>query len=141
MSQGDARFHAMLKELGDLHDKKQQDYGSDEDPFANIRSSEEWGVDGWAGALMRANDKMHRLQRFVAKGELANESALDSMRDIAVYAIIAAILYTEQSEKENSEGTTTPTTDGAKDADATLSEDICPVHKVPGRFCGWLGKA
>lgn len=127
--EGDARFHAMLRELGELHDKKQADYGSDEDPFANIRASEEWGVAGWAGALMRANDKMHRLQRFVAKGELANESALDSMRDIAVYAMIAAILYTEQSEKEKQEGTTTSTTDGVRDVEGSATQDTNPAKQ------------
>lgn len=124
---GDPRFHALLEELGYLHDRKQEDYGADEDPFANIRASEEWGQEPWVGALMRANDKMHRLQRFAAKGELSNESAEDSMRDIAVYAMIALILYTEASESEKQEGTSTSTTVGAKDADASPSGGICRV--------------
>ena len=41
---GDPRFHSLLKQIGDLHDKKQQDYGSSADPFANIRGGEEFGV-------------------------------------------------------------------------------------------------
>lgn len=132
-SKGDPRFHALLEELGYLHDRKQEDYGADEDPFANIRASEEWGQEPWVGALMRANDKMHRLQRFAAKGELSNESAEDSMRDIAVYAMIALILYTEASENEKQEGTSTSTTDGAKDADASPSETICRACGQPIR--------
>ena len=119
----------MLKEMGELHDRKQADYGSDEDPFANIRASEEWGVEAWAGAMLRASDKVRRLQRFAAKGELANESALDSMKDIAVYAIIAAILYIEQSQNESQGGTTTSTTDGAKAAGRSVIEGTSPASR------------
>lgn len=93
---GDPRFHAILKEMGELHDRKQQDYGSDTDAFANVRASEQFGVEPWIGALVRLNDKVTRLQAFARKGELANESAEDSMLDIAVYAIIALILYREE---------------------------------------------
>lgn len=97
MSAGDPRFHALLKQMGDLHDKKQEDYGSDHDPFANVRASQEWGVPSWIGALVRLNDKVHRLKRFAQKGVLANESAEDSMMDIAVYSLIALLLYREQT--------------------------------------------
>ena len=93
--QGDPRFHALLKEMGELHDKKQADYGSATDPFANVRASEAWGIAPWIGALIRLNDKVKRLQAFARKGTLANESAEDSMMDVAVYALIALILYRE----------------------------------------------
>lgn len=95
---GSARFHEILAELGALHDKKQADYGSDTDPFANVRASGEWGIQPWVGALLRLNDKVKRLQQFARKGMLANESAEDSFRDIAVYAIIGLVLY-EQASK------------------------------------------
>lgn len=96
-----ARFHKLVQEIGDLHDRKQQDYGSDTDPFANVRASTEWGVPAWVGALVRLNDKVTRLKSFARKGSLANESAEDSMRDIAVYALIALVLYEqEQSGSE-----------------------------------------
>lgn len=95
---GDPRFHALLKTIGDLHDRKQADYGTVGDPFANVRSSVLWGVAPWIGALIRLNDKVHRLQQFARKGALANESAEDSMLDIAVYALIALILYREEAQ-------------------------------------------
>lgn len=94
---GDPRFHALLAEIAELHDKKQQDYGRTEDPFANVRATEEWGMPAWVGAMMRLNDKVRRLQKLAQVGSLANESAEDSMRDIAVYALIALILYREQA--------------------------------------------
>jgi len=97
---GDTRFHELLKQIGEMHDRKQKDYGSDDDPFANVRASQEWGVEPWVGALVRLNDKVHRLQQFARKGELANESAEDSMLDIAVYSLIALILYREEDETE-----------------------------------------
>ena len=97
---GDPRFHELLKQIGELHDKKQRDYGADEDPFANVRASERWGIEPWVGALVRLNDKVHRLQQFAKKGELANESAEDSMLDIAVYSLIALILYREATEAD-----------------------------------------
>lgn len=102
---GDARFHALLFEMGALHDKKQADYGREAavgrapDPFANVRASSAWGIAPWVGALMRLNDKVVRLQSFARKGSLANESAEDSMLDIAVYALIALVLYREQAEQ------------------------------------------
>lgn len=97
---GDPRLHALLREIGFLHDKKQEDYGTDEDPFANVRQSEQWGVPAWVGAMVRLNDKVKRLQAFAQKGSLANESAEDSMMDIAVYALIALILYREASDAD-----------------------------------------
>ncbi len=95
-SNGSQRFHDILQELGELHDKKQQDYGTDADPFANVRGSLDWGITPWIGALLRATDKMRRLQKFAQVGELANEAVEDSFRDLAVYAVIGLVLFEEE---------------------------------------------
>ena len=92
---GDARFHALLKEIGDLHDKKQADYGVVTDPFANVRGSQDWGIEPWVGAMIRANDKVKRLQKFAREGTLENEGARDSFMDLAVYSLIALVLWEE----------------------------------------------
>lgn len=89
------RFHQLLTEMGELHDRKQEDYGRGDDPFANVRASEEWGIPGWVGTMARLNDKVRRLQSLRSKGSLANEAAIDSFMDIAVYALIALVLYEE----------------------------------------------
>lgn len=94
---GDQGFHELLFKIGQLHDRKQMDYGRQSDPFANVRASSEWGVEPWVGAMIRLNDKVRRLQRFADRGMLANESAEDSMMDVAVYALIALRLYREAS--------------------------------------------
>lgn len=96
---GSQRFHEILQELGALHDKKQKDYGTDADPFANVRGSHEWGIPPWMGALLRGTDKMKRLQKFARHGELANEVVEDSFRDLAVYAIIGLVLFEEAQEE------------------------------------------
>lgn len=94
---GDARFHAALRKIGRLHDQKQRDYGTGQDPFANIRASQEFGIPPWLGAIVRLNDKVNRLKSFAINGNLVNEGALDSMEDIAVYALIASVLFKESN--------------------------------------------
>lgn len=86
-------FLAVLEEARQLHLKKQQDYGREGNPFANVKASEDFGMAPWVGAMVRANDKMRRLQAFARKGELANESAEDSLIDLLVYTGIALVLY------------------------------------------------
>lgn len=90
------RFHELLKELGRLHDIKNRDYGLTQSPLANVEASEDFGVPPWVGALIRGNDKMRRLSKFARVGNLANESAFDSLKDLAVYSIIAHILLEEE---------------------------------------------
>lgn len=92
------RFVELMNDHIDLHLLKQQDYGDDDNPFANIRASEEFGVPAWVGALIRMNDKMVRLKSMVRKGYLANESVEDSLRDLAVYATIALVLYEQAAD-------------------------------------------
>jgi len=94
-----SRFHEILGDLAVLHDRKAQDYGRKDDSLANIRASAAFGVPAWIGALVRANDKMVRLQRAARDGRIANESVEDSLRDLAVYAIISLVLYEETHGK------------------------------------------
>jgi hypothetical protein len=87
------RFHQLLDEIGELHDRKQADYGREDDPFANIRASTEWGVPSWVGAMVRLTDKVRRLQAVAHGSELRNEGVEDSLQDIAVYALIALVMF------------------------------------------------
>jgi hypothetical protein len=92
---GDTRFADILSQMQILHDKKQKDYGRTYDPFANVRASEDFGIPGWVGAVVRANDKMKRLQKFAQGEELVNESVEDSFLDLATYIVIAMVLFQE----------------------------------------------
>jgi hypothetical protein len=95
-------FHNVLKEMAEMHDRKQADYGrpadgQDEgDPFANIRTATSFGLKPWVGAAIRMNDKMGRIQAAARGQHLKNESVEDSFLDMAVYSIIALVLYREE---------------------------------------------
>ena|SRR3990167_6289907 len=93
------RFAEIVGNILDLHIRKAQDYGSEGDPYANVRASAEFGIEPWVGAALRLNDKVQRLKSMVQKGRLVNESILDSFDDIAVYAVIARVLYEEAYEE------------------------------------------
>ena len=93
---GDPRFYSILAELRATHEKKSADYGTGEDFLANVRASAGWGISPWIGTMIRANDKIIRLQSLIENGKLENESARDSLIDLASYAIIACILLDEE---------------------------------------------
>lgn len=96
-------FHEVLRQLGTLHDRKQADYGTSDNPFANICASEEFGVAPWVGSIMRGNDKMARIKAFIRNGNLKNESLEDSFQDLAVYSIIAYVLYKHRKDQDESQ--------------------------------------
>lgn len=98
---GCPKFHAILEEMGKLHDRKQADYGTDSDPFANYRSSEDIGIPAWKNAFLRTTEKVNRVKSFIRNGKLENEGIEDAFMDIAVTAIISLVTYRELYGKEN----------------------------------------
>lgn len=86
-------YDRTLEELSEVHDSKNEDYATIEDPFLNLRSSEDYGIPAWVGTQIRHDDKTRRIQEFVKKGRLNNESVRDSLVDQANYAILALALY------------------------------------------------
>lgn len=121
MKKQTGEFETIVNEMLALHKKKQADYGSDRDPFSNVRSSEEFGIPAWLGAILRANDKVSRLKTFARKRKLANESVEDSFLDLANYAVIALVLWREQQSKGKA-------TNGTAGADRTVGR-----HRRTGR--------
>lgn len=91
------RFLELLDEMRELSARKQADYGRSTDPFANVRASEDFGIAGWIGSVMRMNDKMRRLQAAARGKNLKNESVTDSLMDVAVYALISLVLFEEEN--------------------------------------------
>ena len=87
-----ATFESVLGEMKELHAKKDKDYGS-----AFHKSFEEFGV---TAGVVRLNDKMERVKSLVKNGkaEIKDESLLDSLEDLACYAVM---LYVELKNKEN----------------------------------------
>ena len=89
-------FYVSLMEIGELHARKQKDYGVEGDPFANVRASEDFGIPAWMGAMIRGNDKVSRIKTYAKKKELANEGVEDSFQDLATYSLIALVLFREE---------------------------------------------
>jgi hypothetical protein len=91
--EGGRRLYQLLAEIALLSASKQSDYGRGDDPFFNVRQSGvDWDIPPWVAAMIRGTDKVRRLQSLRRKGSLANESASDSLKDLAVYALIALVL-------------------------------------------------
>lgn len=95
MNTGHPGFIEALRELEKLHVSKSVGYGVDDDPLSNCRASEQFGIPAWVGTMVRANDKMHRIQRAAAGVDLTHEGVEDSLIDLAAYALIALVLYRE----------------------------------------------
>jgi hypothetical protein len=126
--------------MGELHDRKQADYGRGDDPFANVRASTEWGMPAWVGAMVRLTDKVRRLQTFADKGELANEGAIDSFNDIAVYAVIARVLYEQDKDWDDLQARLAANSQAFRDrdgADALLDTDS-EAHREWRRQRGYI---
>jgi hypothetical protein len=94
------RFHQLLKEIGELHDKKQKDYGTPEDPFANVRGATEFGLPAPMGAFLAMKDCMQKITALVRNGRLENEPVDNVLKDMAVFSLIGLVLYEEENGRE-----------------------------------------
>jgi hypothetical protein len=91
------KFDALVKEILELHERKNHDYAEDADPLSNFRRSARVGVDPFHGVLVRLSDKWSRVEQ-LAQGKTAkNESLRDTLIDQAVYSLIAVILLDERA--------------------------------------------
>jgi len=84
-------FADICDQMKDTHRRKSHDYGYKDDPHANFDQSTNFGVDPFTGLMLRLNDKVVRIQNFIKKGRLMNESVEDALLDIAVYAVIGLV--------------------------------------------------
>jgi len=104
---GHPKFYELLKEIGDLHDRKNSDYAERGQPLSNFRMSELLGVKPWVGTLVRMSDKWCRVLQLTKKhnvGEqeaVSDESLEDTLKDLAIYALITIILM-EEEQNQNS---------------------------------------
>lgn len=81
-----------------LHQRKAADYGSEDDPLANLRASESLGVAAWRGAWLRLKDKIFRMDAYFTRGRLKNEGVRDTLDDLASYSILTGILHDGEAQ-------------------------------------------
>jgi hypothetical protein len=96
------RFHEILKEMAELHDKKNRDYARDEYLSNFLMCEKHMGVPAWIGCIIRLSDKMARIMNIAKNDEISvsEETVTDTLTDLAIYAIITRILY-EDFKKYN----------------------------------------
>lgn len=93
-------YKEMLDEIYELFVKKGKDYGEDGDHFKNLRACETlFDIPAEIGVCIRIIDKIQRIITMWKKGELQNESAEDSMKDIIVYAGNMFRIFCERRDK------------------------------------------
>jgi hypothetical protein len=95
-------FRELLNSLGELHDKKKQDYTGGEHPLANYANSgESIGVSAVASMFSRLNEKVFRLKQLHKSGAAPqNESVIDSYMDVAILSLLSILALTPGSGYE-----------------------------------------
>lgn len=91
------KFHSLLKKMADMHDKKSADYATDTNYYSNFENaaiSASTSVDAVFRTMIGI--KLARLAELQGKGKTPkNESVMDSLIDLAVYATLYASYYEE----------------------------------------------
>ena len=79
-----------------LSAKKNADYANENDPFQNFRVCEALGIPAEVGLIVRMSDKLMRASNLISReAEVKDESILDTLSDLANYAMILR-MYLEQ---------------------------------------------
>ena len=94
-------FDDALDELKMLHDAKNHDYATADNPYKNLEGVARIGIEPWRGIVIRLMDKFERVEQYCTNGELAikSEGMEDTFKDIAVYSTLAMILFRKDQEK------------------------------------------
>jgi hypothetical protein len=97
------KFHALLKQMAEMHDRKNADYASAGNPYSNFEAAAEvagCGVDTVFAVLIGI--KLARLKELIGAGkEPNNESVQDSRLDLAVYSALWASYHLEDKDSDD----------------------------------------
>lgn len=89
-------FFDLCDEMKATHKSKSHDYGSPDDPLANIRNGARFvGIEPWRAAAVRLSDKVTRLETYCRTGSLTHESVEDTLIDLASYALLTLLTHRE----------------------------------------------
>lgn len=88
------KFEDICFRLRDLYEKKNKDYG---DSFS--KSFQDWGL---PMSCIRLTDKLNRLSSFAKKADMqiTDESAIDTLMDLANYSIMTILELEEENKNE-----------------------------------------
>jgi hypothetical protein len=89
-------FFDLCDQLKEMHRRKSSDYGSADDPLANIRNGAEFvGIEPWRAAMVRLSDKVTRLATYCRTGSLTFEGVEDTLFDLASYSLLTLLTHRE----------------------------------------------
>jgi hypothetical protein len=113
------KFTMLLAEMAQLHEVKNHDYARDDDPMSNFKFAAEV-ADGFSGTdatfATMIGIKLARLKELRGKGKSPNnESANDSLRDLAMYAALWAAHALPFSYDDGRLYSNSPQGDGAEE--------------------------
>ena len=92
------KFNEILKEIGNLHDQKNTDYATAEDPLKNLKGCERLNLPPVTGTFIRMQDKIERIENYFRNGNLVNESVRDAFIDLGVYALMGVLILDEMED-------------------------------------------
>jgi hypothetical protein len=101
------RVKMLLHELDELHDRKNNDYAQDENPYSNFEEAAQFaagftGVDAVFAVLIGI--KMARLRELTRSAKTPNnESIADTRKDLAMYGVLWASFHTHGTPPANSQ--------------------------------------
>jgi len=123
-------FDDALDELKMLHDAKNHDYATAENPYKNLEGVSRTGIEPWRGIVIRLMDKFERVEQYCTNGELAikSEGMEDTFKDIAVYSTLAMILFRKQHDDATQE-----LTEVERGKDAENDEDKFWAKEIENR--------
>ena len=95
---GHPMFHQLLEKMGEIHDKKNYDYGGGE-MLGNFMEAKKIGVDPFKAVLVRMTDKYARICSLAKRGtaEVEDESIEDTLIDMANYCLLAIVIRREST--------------------------------------------
>jgi hypothetical protein len=86
------KFNDLLAEVQAMHDSKNTDYATKDDPLANLLGCVRIGLPPLAGVTIRMQDKWERIENFFRNGKLLNEPVRDAYLDNAIYSLMAVLI-------------------------------------------------
>ena len=92
-------YLSLLEDMVHLHKAKNAGYAGDsEDPWANFRFAEMFGVTPLQGCMVRLSDKFIRTSNLMKNPahEQVGENIKDTLMDLAAYSLIAVCLLNEE---------------------------------------------
>ena len=89
--------------MKNLHCEKAKSYGSNEDPLANLRSGERFGVPASIRCLVEAESAFYRTVNYCNGRNPSWESLENALMDASAFSLLALRFFREEREKRHAE--------------------------------------